>query len=242
MRKWLAKQIRRIPDRAIYLTGCAIGSICELVAAGFCLGVGFTLAVVLLLSWFGIAHAETIPAAALKYRSEVIRAARCEAGFDSPVAVFAAQLEQESGWNPEAVSPVGALGLGQFMPATARDMGRTRPDLGPAMPTNPGWAIRALVAYDLANLRRVRAATVANAWAMALAAYNGGLGWVYRDQALAKRQGLDPATWWGSVETVNAGRTKAAHDENFKYPRAILLKRQPKYLAWGPGIICEEAR
>jgi hypothetical protein len=71
---------------------------------------------------------------------------------------------------------------------------------------------------------------------MALAAYNGGLGWVWRDQALAKRQGLDPARWWNSVETVNAGRSLAAKRQNTGYPRAILLKRQPKYLAWGPGV------
>ena len=62
------------------------------------------------------AHAaERIPAAALRYRSEIIRAARVEGGLSAPVAVFAAQLEQESGWNPEARSVVGASGLGQFM-------------------------------------------------------------------------------------------------------------------------------
>jgi soluble lytic murein transglycosylase-like protein len=206
---------------------------------GFWLGVGFTLAALLVLSWFSCAHADTIPAAAQEYRSVVIRAARVEGGLNAPVAVFAAQLEQESGWNPQARSVVGASGLGQFMPATAKDMGRQRPDLGVAAPTNPGWAIRALCAYDLANLKRARARTQADAWAMALAAYNGGLGWVYRDAALAARQGLDPLTWWGSVETANAGRTLAAKRENTGYPRAILLKRQPKYLAWGPGVSCE---
>lgn len=183
--------------------------------------------------------AEPMPARAQQYRSVIIRAARAEAGLSAPVAVFAAQVEQESGWNPQAVSPVGARGLGQFMPATAKDMGKLRPDLGPAEPINPGWAIRALVAYDLANLRRVRAATPCDAWAMALSAYNGGLGWVQRDQALARRNGLDPARWWGSVETVNAGRSIAAKRENTDYPRQILLRRQPRYLAWGPGVLCE---
>ncbi|MBU1041292.1 MAG: transglycosylase SLT domain-containing protein [Proteobacteria bacterium] len=193
----------------------------------------------------GVAHAESIPAAALRYRSEVIRAARVEAGLGAPVAVFAAQVEQESGWNPEAVSPVGARGLGQFMPLTARDMGRSRPDLGPASPTNPGWAIRALCAYDLANLKRIRAATPpatqCDAWALTLMAYNGGLGWVWRDQAKAKAQGLDPGLWQ-SVASVNAGRSIAAKRENAHYAPAILFKRQPKYLAWGPGILCEVAR
>jgi soluble lytic murein transglycosylase-like protein len=189
------------------------------------------------------AHAaDTIPAAAQQYRSVLIRAARVEGGLSAPVAVFAAQLEQESGWHPEARSWVGASGLAQFMPATARDLGRSRPDLGPANPINPGWALRALVAYDLDLRGRVRAATEGDAWAMALAAYNGGLTWVRRDAALAVRRGLDPLRWWGSVETVNAGRSAAAWRENRGYPRAILLKRQPKYLAWGPGIDCTEVR
>ncbi len=243
MRKRLANLLRRIPDGALFSLGDAVTFIVQWFLIGFWFGVGMTLAAVLVVfMFFASAHAEPIPAAAQRYRSEVIRAARCEAGLSAPVAVFAAQVEQESGWNPQAVSPVGARGLGQFMPGTAQDLGRTRPDLGPAAPTNPGWAIRALVVYDLANLRRLRAATPCDLWAMGLSAYNGGLGWVWKDQALARSQGLDPATWWGNVETVNAGRSIAAKRENTDYPRAILLKRQPKYLAWGPGIFCEEAR
>lgn len=222
----------------------------ELVCAGFLWGVGIFLAALFFTAASSVlfpksAKAESIPAAMQKYRSEVIRAARVEAGLGAPVAVFSAQIEQESGGNAQAVSPVGARGLGQFMPATARDMGRTRPDLGPANPTNPGWAIRALVAYDLANLKRIRAATPpatqCDAWALTLMAYNGGLGWVWRDQAKAKAQGLDPGRW-ESVASVNAGRSLAAKRENTDYPRAILRKRQPKYLAWGPGILCEVAR
>ena len=38
-------------------------------------------------------------------------------------ALLAGLLEQESGWDPGAVSSAGAQGLGQFMPATAREFG-----------------------------------------------------------------------------------------------------------------------
>jgi soluble lytic murein transglycosylase-like protein len=239
MRKLLASLLRRIPDEALFALGDAVTFIVRWFVVGFWLGVGMALAAVLVMSMFPrFARAEAIPAAMLRYRSEIIRAARVEAGLNAPVPLFAAQIEQESGGNAQAVSPVGARGLGQFMPATARDMERTRPDLGLASPTNPGWAIRALVAYDLANLRRIHAASQGDAWALALMAYNGGLGWVWKDQALAKDQGMDPGLWQ-SVASVNAGRSIAAKRENNGYPRAILLRRQPKYLAWGPGVSCE---
>lgn len=179
-----------------------------------------------------------VPARAQQYRSLVIRSVRIEGGMAAPVALFAAQLAQESGWNPEAVSPVGARGLAQFMPATAKDMGRVRPDMGPALPTNPAWAVRALVAYDMQNKKRIKAASDFDLWAMTLSAYNGGLGWVYRDQAKAKAQGMDPAFWWDSVETVNAGRVPAAWHENRGYPKRIMLILMPVYESggWGQGV------
>jgi murein DD-endopeptidase MepM/ murein hydrolase activator NlpD len=46
----------------------------------------------------------------------LIEAAAKEAGL--PASVVAAQLNQESGWNESATSPVGAQGVAQFMPAT----------------------------------------------------------------------------------------------------------------------------
>ena len=59
-----------------------------------------------------------VPAAAARYRLTLLREAHGQWGLDAPVAAFAAQVHQESGWNPQAVSRVGARGLAQFMPAT----------------------------------------------------------------------------------------------------------------------------
>ncbi|MDW9328117.1 transglycosylase SLT domain-containing protein, partial [Escherichia coli] len=59
-----------------------------------------------------------------------------------------AQLHQESGWRPDAVSPAGAQGLAQFMPATADWISQLMPGLNSREPFNPAWAIRALVSYD----------------------------------------------------------------------------------------------
>ncbi|ECU7995205.1 lytic transglycosylase domain-containing protein, partial [Salmonella enterica subsp. enterica serovar Toucra] len=127
-------------------------------------------------------HAAEPPTAALKYRSDVIRSARVDWGLNAPVADFAAQLHQESGWNPAARSPVGAQGLAQFMPSTADWLSGLMPHLAAREPWNPGWAIRALVSYDRWLWQRVVVPDGCERMAMTLSAYNGGLGWVNRDR------------------------------------------------------------
>jgi len=58
------------------------------------------------------------PPAAEPYRRAVTREMRLQFGLDAPVALMAAQIEQESAWNPLAQSPY-AQGLAQFTPSTA---------------------------------------------------------------------------------------------------------------------------
>ena len=182
-------------------------------------------------------HAGGIPARAHQYRSALIRCARFEWGLSAPVATFAAQVHQESAWNPDARSPY-ADGLAQFTPATADWLPEVAPQVGKADPFNPGWALRALTAYDLYLWQRVRAVTDCERMAKTLSAYNGGLGWLRRDERLAAAQGLDPARWWNQVAAVNAGRAPWAIKENRAYPHRILLLLEPRYEAagWGKGM------
>lgn len=209
----------------------------KLMATGFTIGVGFWLALGFLC---GLAHAAevTIPRAAEAHRATLVRAAHATWGLDAPVSVFAAQVHTESWWRNDTVSHVGAQGLAQFMPATARWLPSVAPETGRPAPFNPGWSLRALCVYDKWLWDRTNGADAFERMAFTLSAYNGGLGWVNRDKAKARRQGADASRWFGAVETVNAGRSAAAWKENRQYPRRILKERQYAYIkaGWGPGI------
>lgn len=179
-----------------------------------------------------------VPPDAHRWRGELTRNARLAWGLEAPVATFAAQVHQESGWRAEARSPVGAAGMAQFMPATAAWLAGAYVRVGPADPHNPVWALRALTVYDRHLWERVSAVDRCHRGAKMLSAYNGGAGWLSRDERLAARRGLDPARWWGSVESVNDGRSAAAWRENRGYPRRILHELEPRYMAagWGSGL------
>ncbi|RFU22871.1 transglycosylase SLT domain-containing protein [Geodermatophilus marinus] len=81
-------------------------------------------------------------------------------------ALLAAVAAQESGFDPTAVSPAGARGLMQFMPATARSMG--------VDPADPASSVDGAARY-LAQLTDRFGSTE-----LALAAYNAGPGTVSR--------------------------------------------------------------
>ncbi len=79
-----------------------------------------------------------------------------------------ALIQQESGGNPNAVSPKGAFGLGQTMPATARDPGY---GVAPMRDSSPREQRRIARDYLAAMLQKYRGND-----RLALAAYNAGPG------------------------------------------------------------------
>lgn len=180
------------------------------------------------------AHAQ-VPQAAQQHRALLVRTAHAAWGLDAPVAVFAAQVHQESAWRPDAISHVGAQGLAQFMPATVRWIGGIDPALAGQQPYNPAWALRALVTYDrwLYDRTPTRYTPRERMW-VALRSYNGGLGhW----QAEAAATGAVQPTRAQVDAACGKARRAAVHcTENLGYPHRILVVLQPRYAAWGPGL------
>lgn len=232
---------------AMILSGCAI--VCCILAPGginepsarlrdYLPAIIFGLLAFIAFAAVPTACADTIPDAAHKYRRDLVRIANAELGPGAPIATLAGQIHQESRWNEKARSPVGAQGLTQFMPATATWIARLRRDLATADPFNPVWAMSAMLAYDAWHLERLQARGPCDKWAMALSAYNGGLGWVQKDTKLASAKGADPLAWFDSVERHNSGRSTANLKENRHYVRVILLRWEPLYVreGWGQGV------
>ena len=174
-----------------------------------------------------------VPQAAQQHRALLVRTAHAAWGLDAPVAVFAAQVHQESAWRPDAVSRVGAQGLAQFMPATSRWIAGIDPALAAQQPFSPAWALRALVIYDRWLYDRTPAHyTPRERMHVALRAYNGGLGhW----QAEAAATGAARPTLAQVDAACGKARRAAVHcAENLGYPHRILVLIQPRYAAWGP--------
>lgn len=184
---------------------------------------------------FALPASAQVPQAARQYRALLVRTAHAAWGLDAPVAVFAAQVHQESAWRPGAVSHVGAQGLAQFMPATTRWIARLSPALAAQQPFNPAWALRALVTYDRWLYDRAPARyTPRERMHVALRAYNGGLGhW----QAEAAATGAAQPTLAQVDAACGKARRAAVHcRENLGYPHRILVVIQPRYATWGPGL------
>lgn len=91
------------------------------------------------------------------YESMITQAAT---KYGVPEKGLRALLQQESGFNPQAVSPKGASGIAQFMPETAKQFGID--------PFKPEQAIPAAAQYLKQNYDEF------GSWDKALAAYNAG--------------------------------------------------------------------
>jgi soluble lytic murein transglycosylase-like protein len=138
-----------------------------------------------------------------RWRPEIEAAARA-AGINE--ALIAALVIVESGGNPLARSPAGALGLGQLMPATARRYGVRDP-------FDPAENLRGAAIYlsDLINMFR-------GDLVLALAAYNSGAG------AVLKHRGVPPYAETRKYVPKVLAAFETAGDFCASHPRAARRK------------------
>jgi cell wall-associated NlpC family hydrolase len=128
----------------------------------------------------GLLNTSKVPS---QYVSWVLKAGTECTAVSAPQ--IAAQIQQESGWNPKAVSPAGAEGIAQFMPGTWPNWGQDDDDTGNVSPFNPNDAIMAMGRYDCAIAKQV-AGVPGDAVGNMLAGYNAGAG------AVLKYNGIPP--------------------------------------------------
>lgn len=110
--------------------------------------------------------------------------------------LLAAQAYQESAFDPQAVSYMGAMGLMQLMPSTAVDVGVRGEEVFDATANVRGAATL------ISRLDR-HYASIANRDErinFILAAYNAGPGHVDDARALARKHGKDADVWLGNVD------------------------------------------
>ncbi|GCE15913.1 lytic transglycosylase domain-containing protein [Tengunoibacter tsumagoiensis] len=110
-----------------------------------------------------IQYVQTSPVAAVSPYVATARAAATRHGINPDL--FVRQIQQESGFNPNARSSAGAIGIAQFMPATAASMG--------VNPRDPNAALDGAARLMADNNRMY-----GGDYAKALAAYNAGPGTV----------------------------------------------------------------
>lgn len=119
--------------------------------------------------------------------------------------LMAAQAFQESRFDPQAESWVGAQGLFQVMPATGKELGFTNLK-------DPENSVHAGIKYMHQLISRMDPSIeFRQRLRFALAAYNAGYGHVLDAQRIAEQRGLDPHRWFGHVE------------------QAMLLLEKPQY-------------
>lgn len=175
--------------------------------------------------------APRVHARSWQHRRTLVAAAERAFGPRPPAALLAAQVEVESAWRTEAVSPAGAQGLGQIMPRTAAGLAARYPELGPARPHDPVWSLRAQALYMREAYDEYADLLGCARWQFALSRYNGGGRMLARERARA----ADPNRWDGPGGVAEQRvRSVAAWRENRGYVPAV-LRLEPQYARAGYG-------
>lgn len=122
-----------------------------------------------------------------------------------PFTLLCEQVRQESNFNPLAVSHCGARGLLQIMPATGAELGLKEHEFFDVEKNLNAGALymhrmHRAVQNFIVTLRNAQdLCTEGDYWLLALASYNGGLGYVIKAMNLCKVMGI--SINWENVAT-----------------------------------------
>ncbi len=140
---------------------------------------------------------------------ELVRKYSDRYGFDWRLVT--AQMYQESKFNPKAKSHIGARGLMQLMPRTAKAMGVKNIH-------DPASSIQGGVKYlDWLRDRFDADLTISERLWFTLAAYNAGAGHVQDARRLAGQLGHDPDRWFGHTEQAMLLLSRKQYSKKARY-------------------------
>jgi len=150
--------------------------------------------------------------------------------YDHDWRMLASQMYQESRFDPDAKSWVGAVGLMQIMPGTAAEL--KVGDVRKPEPSIHGGAKYMRKQIDRLNKR----IAFRDQFHFALAAYNAGYGHVLDARRIAEEKGWDPLQWFNHVEKGMLLLAKPAYASKARYgycrgaePVQYIRKIQERY-------------
>ncbi len=136
---------------------------------------------------------------------------------DIPETLFKKLIQTESDYDPKALSPRGAMGLGQIMPATATELGLVMgDDKTPGSVWHPESNLDASARYlkKLYEKYRKEGIDKHEAWSFAAGAYNAGMGNIAK---AIKKISNSPVKTWDQVAQVLPQVTGKFSRETIRY-------------------------
>jgi soluble lytic murein transglycosylase-like protein len=134
-----------------------------------------------------------------------------------PEKLFQKLIQTESAYNPKALSPRGAMGLGQIMPKTANELGLT---IGDDKTPGSVWHAESNLDASARYLKKLfdkyqkEGISEKEAWSFAAGAYNAGMGNIAR---AINKISHEPVKTWDQVAKVLPQVTGKYSQETIRY-------------------------
>ena len=134
-----------------------------------------------------------------------------------PATLFQKLIQTESNYDPKALSPRGAMGLGQIMPKTAKELGLT---VGDDKTSGSVWHAESNLDASARYLKKLfdkyqnEGISEKEAWSFAAGAYNAGMGNIAK---AINKISHEPVKTWDQVAAVLQQVTGKYSQETIQY-------------------------